>query len=101
MVLNRIGSVLIATLDRETDASSLRESGQSIRRDVHRHHDRSVVLDFGAVWEIAVGFAVAFLTAVIVVRWVLRFISRNGYAMFGWWRIIVGSAALAAILFGF
>ena len=49
MVLNRIGSVLIATLDRETDASSLRESGQAIGRDVHRHHDRSVVLDFGAV----------------------------------------------------
>jgi undecaprenyl-diphosphatase len=49
------------------------------------------------MWEIAVGFSVAFLTAVLVVRWVLRFIGRHGYALFGWWRIIVGSAALVAI----
>jgi undecaprenyl-diphosphatase len=53
------------------------------------------------VWEIAIGFAVAFLTAVIVVRWVLSYISRHGYALFGWWRIIVGTAALAALSLGF
>lgn len=58
-------------------------------------------LDFGAVWEIAVGFAVAFLTAIVVVRWVLSYISRHGYALFGWWRIIVGSAALVALSLGF
>ena len=59
------------------------------------------MLDFGAVWEIAVGFAVAFVTALVVVRWVLKFISRNGYALFGWWRIIVGTAALGALLLGY
>ena len=42
--------------------------------------------------EIAVGFAVAFVTAVLVVRWLLSYVSRNGYALFGWWRIIVGTA---------
>jgi undecaprenyl-diphosphatase len=47
-----------------------------------------------------VGFAVAFVTAVLVVRWVLSFISRNGYSLFGWWRIIVGSLALGALLLG-
>ncbi len=50
-------------------------------------------LDFGAVWQIAVGFAAAFFTAILVVRWALGFIGRNGYALFGWWRIIVGTAA--------
>lgn len=58
------------------------------------------MLDFGAVWDIAVGFAVAFITAVAVVRWVLSYISRNGYALFGWWRIIVGSAALLGLSLG-
>lgn len=51
-------------------------------------------LDSSALWLIAVGFATAFVTAVIVVRAVLGFISQNGYALFGWWRIVVGLAAL-------
>ncbi len=66
--------------------------------DLFKNRD---VLDFGAVWEIAVGFAVAFITAVFVVRWVLSYISRHGYALFGWWRIIVGSVALVALSLGF
>lgn len=77
---------------------SLPTMGAAVVYDLYKNRD---VLDFGAVWDIAVGFAVAFLTAVIVVRWVLSFISRNGYALFGWWRIIVGSAALIALLLGF
>jgi undecaprenyl-diphosphatase len=59
------------------------------------------VLDAGAWGEIAVGFAMAFVSAVIVVRWVLGYVARHGYQLFGWWRIAVGSAALAALLAGF
>lgn len=66
--------------------------------DLYKNRD---VLDFGAWWDIAVGFAVAFVTAVLVVRWVLDFVSRHGFAVFGWWRIIVGTLALAALLLGF
>ena len=77
---------------------SLPTMGAAVAYDLFKNRD---VLDFGAVWEIAIGFAVAFVTAVIVVRWVLSYISRHGYALFGWWRIIVGSAALAAISLGF
>lgn len=55
------------------------------------------LLDGSDVWLIAVGFATAFITAVIVVRVVLDFISRNGYALFGWWRIFIGLAALAVL----
>ena len=58
-------------------------------------------LDFAAVWDLAIGFGGAFLPAVLVVRWVLGYVGRNGYALFGWWRIIVGFAALAALLLGF
>ncbi|MGL4236623.1 undecaprenyl-diphosphate phosphatase [Tabrizicola sp.] len=77
---------------------SLPTMGAAVGYDLFQNRN---VLDFGAVWEIAVGFAVAFVTAVLVVRWVLNFISRNGYALFGWWRIIVGSVALVALSFGF
>lgn len=59
------------------------------------------VLDFNAMTEIAIGFAVAFVTALFVVRWVLSYVSRKGFALFGWWRIIVGSVALALLWAGF
>lgn len=77
---------------------SLPTMGAAVAYDLFKNRD---VLDFGAVWEIAVGFSVAFITAILVVRWVLNYISRNGYALFGWWRIVVGSAALAALLLGY
>jgi undecaprenyl-diphosphatase len=77
---------------------SLPTMGAAVAYDLFKNRD---VLDFGAVWEIAVGFAVAFVTAILVVRWVLNFIGRNGYALFGWWRIIVGGAAMLALSLGF
>jgi undecaprenyl-diphosphatase len=77
---------------------SLPTMGAAVCYDLFQNRD---VLDFGALWEIAVGFAVAFLTAVVVVRGVLNFISRHGYALFGWWRIIVGSVALVALSLGY
>lgn len=59
------------------------------------------LLDSGALTEIVVGFVAAFVTALMVVRWLLGFVSRNGYAVFGWWRIIVGSLALGALMMGY
>lgn len=59
------------------------------------------VLDWSALGEIAFGFVAAFVTAMLVARWLLGYVSRRGYAVFGWWRIIVGTAALAALWAGF
>ena len=50
------------------------------------------------VTSIAIGFVVAFVAAVIVVRYLLDFVSHNGFAFFAWWRIIVGGVALGALL---
>lgn len=66
--------------------------------DLFKNRD---VLDTSALTEIAVGFTVAFLAALVVVRWVLGYISRHGFALFGWWRIIVGAGVWAALLAGF
>jgi undecaprenyl-diphosphatase len=46
---------------------------------------------------IAAGFVAAFIAAVFVVRGLLNFVSRRGYALFGWWRIAVGLAGFAAL----
>jgi undecaprenyl-diphosphatase len=66
--------------------------------DLYKNRD---VLDASALGEIAVGFVVAFIAAVFVVKWLLGYVSKHGYALFGWWRIIVGAAALAALSYGF
>ena len=66
--------------------------------DLYANRD---ILDFSALSEIAVGFAVAFVSAVLVVKWVLNYVSTHGFAFFGWWRIIVGSVALVLLSLGF
>ncbi|MBS3979324.1 MAG: undecaprenyl-diphosphate phosphatase [Rhodobacteraceae bacterium] len=77
---------------------SLPTMGAAVVYDLYQNRD---ILDFAAIWDIAVGFGVAFLTALLVVRWVLNFISKHGYALFGWWRIIVGSVAVTALWLGY
>lgn len=47
---------------------------------------------------IAIGFVAAFLVALVVVRYLLDYVSRNGYALFGWWRLAVGAVGLAALM---
>jgi len=59
------------------------------------------VLDFSALSDIALGLIFAFITALLVVRWVLNYVSSHGYALFGWWRIVVGCVAIAALSLGF
>jgi undecaprenyl-diphosphatase len=48
---------------------------------------------------IAIGFVVAFLSALVVVRSFLAFVGRYGFAPFAYWRIAVGVAGLVAVLF--
>ncbi|HZA66564.1 MAG TPA: undecaprenyl-diphosphate phosphatase [Geminicoccaceae bacterium] len=48
------------------------------------------VMNNDSVAVIAVGFAAAFLAALFVVRRVLDFVSRRGFAPFAWYRIGVG-----------
>ncbi|MBU8876344.1 undecaprenyl-diphosphate phosphatase [Reyranella sp. MMS21-HV4-11] len=53
-------------------------------------------------WEhagiIALGFVAAFLSAMLVVRAFVRFISRHGFTVFAWYRIAVGALALTLLL---
>ena len=49
---------------------------------------------------IAVGFVVSFITAIIVVKTFLDFVTKRGFALFAWWRVIVGTLGLIALALG-
>ena len=46
---------------------------------------------------IAIAFVVSFLSGLFVVRTMLDFVTRHGFAPFAWWRIVVGAVGLVAI----
>lgn len=49
---------------------------------------------------IAVGFAVSFVCGWFVVKTLLGYVARHGFALFAWWRIVVGGLGLIALLLG-
>ena len=49
---------------------------------------------------IAIGFVVSFVTAIIVVKTFLEYVTRNGFQLFAWWRVIVGTLGLIALALG-
>jgi undecaprenyl-diphosphatase len=53
----------------------------------------------GNTLVIAVGFIASFIFGWIVVKTFLRYVQRHTFALFAWWRIVVGSAGLFAIYF--
>jgi undecaprenyl-diphosphatase len=59
--------------------------------ELAKHHD-----DLGAATPagIAIGFVVSFAVALAVIKWFISIVSRRGFAPFGWYRILVGGAAL-------
>lgn len=66
--------------------------------DLYKNYDLLTVADMKII---AAGFAAAFVAAVLVVRSLLGYVSKRGYALFGWWRIGIGALGLAALfIFG-
>jgi undecaprenyl-diphosphatase len=49
---------------------------------------------------IAIGFAVSFVTAIVVVKTFLSYVTRHGFTVFAWWRVIVGTLGLIALALG-
>jgi len=49
---------------------------------------------------IAIGFVVSFITAIIVVKTFLGYVTRHGFTLFAWWRVIVGTLGLIALAMG-
>jgi undecaprenyl-diphosphatase len=51
------------------------------------------------MWVIAAGFTSSFISAMLVVKVLINFISHHGFAPFAWYRILVGSIMLAFLIF--
>ncbi len=49
---------------------------------------------------VAIGFVVSFVVAVIVVKAFLEYVTRHGFVLFAWWRVIVGTLGLVAFAMG-
>lgn len=66
--------------------------------DFYKNRD---VITTGLGLDILVGFVAAFIVAAIVVRFLLDFVTRHGFAPFAYWRIFVGAIGIwAVLLFG-
>jgi undecaprenyl-diphosphatase len=62
--------------------------------DLYRNYD---ILQVDDVFNIVLGFGMSFVAGVVVVRYLLDFVSRHGFAPFAWWRIVVGGMGLGAL----
>lgn len=63
--------------------------------DLYKNRN-ALTVDDGLI--IAIGFVAAFISALFVVRGLLDFVSKRGYAPFAWWRIAVGAIGIVALL---
>jgi undecaprenyl-diphosphatase len=57
-------------------------------------------MNFDNAALVAFGFVVSFVFAWIVVKTFLGYVQRHGFALFAWWRVLVGSLGLIALALG-
>lgn len=101
---SRSGSTIVGALLLGTDKRSAAEfsfflamptMAGAFTYDLYKNRD---VLSAADLPIIGVGFVAAFIAAVIVVRYLLDYVSKHGFALFAWWRLIVGTVGLIALL---
>ena len=102
--VSRSGSTIVGSLLLGADKRSAAEfsfflamptMAGAFAYDLYKSRD---ILSFNDGALIGVGFVMAFISGVFVVRYLLDYVSRHGFKLFAWWRLIVGSAGLAALL---
>jgi undecaprenyl-diphosphatase len=65
---------------------------------VYDLHKNRAILTVEGGEVIAIGFVVAFVCALFVVRTLVGFVSRHGFGVFAWYRIAIGSVALLLLV---
>ena len=65
--------------------------------DLYKSHGQ---LSSGNKTIVAIGFAVSFVCAWVVVKTFLGYVQRHGFALFAWWRIIAGALGLIGLALG-
>src|SRR6267154_724042 len=67
---------------------------------VYESYKNRADIGFDHAGIIAIGFVVSFITAMIVVKTFLTYVTRHGFTVFAWWRVIVGTLGLIALAMG-
>jgi undecaprenyl-diphosphatase len=65
--------------------------------DLYKNRD---LMTFDNTLLVAVGFVTSFVAGWIVVRSLLNYVSRHGFALFAWWRIVIGALGLIGLALG-
>jgi undecaprenyl-diphosphatase len=66
--------------------------------DLYKNYQLMTV-DNGLI--VAAGFITSFVAAWIVVKTFLGYVQRHGFALFAWWRVLVGTLGLIALAIGY
>lgn len=53
------------------------------------------------MWAFVVGNVVAFVVAMLAIRFFISYLQKHGFRLFGWYRIVVGAILLVMILMGY
>jgi undecaprenyl-diphosphatase len=101
--VSRSGATIVGALLMGTDKRSAAEfsfflamptMAGAFAYDFYKNRD---VIDLAQIQLVAIGFVAAFIVAVLVVRSLLDFVSRHGFAFFAWWRILVGAVGIVLL----
>ena len=66
--------------------------------DLFKNHKQ---MNFDNSLLVGVGFVVSFVAALLVVKTLLDYVTRHGFAPFAWWRVIIGTLGLIGLALGF
>jgi len=101
---SRSGATIVGSLLMGTDKRSAAEfsfflamptMAGAFAYDFYKNRD---IIDASQLGLVAIGFVCAFIAAVLVVRSLLDFVSKHGFALFAYWRIIVGLIGLTVLM---
>jgi undecaprenyl-diphosphatase len=66
----------------------------------HKDHPE-ILADKNNLLLLGIGNVVAFIVALLAIKFFITFLQKYGFKMFGWYRIIVGGVLLILILAGY
>jgi undecaprenyl-diphosphatase len=66
--------------------------------DLYKNHS---LMTADNVLLVVIGFVTSFCVAFFVVKSLLEYVSRHGFALFAWWRVLVGSLGLIGLALGY
>ena len=102
--VSRSGSTIVGSLLLGTDKRSAAEFSFFLAIPImigafgyDAYKNRALITDQLGL-TIAIGFALAFITAFFVIRFALSYIQRHGFTPFAYWRIFVGALGLWGVL---